>query len=102
MAETEKDKRRITTTHCATQLRRPLDKMKTMTLRTILNSVRNEKLFGCVEFYIHVPEHLPAKFSEMCPVFKNTAISRDDIGEYIKSLCQRKRYYESTKAKFKQ
>ena len=72
----------------ATRLRRPLDKVKTMTLQTILKAIKNEKLFGCVECVIHVPEHLRAKFSEMCPVLKNTEISRDDIGEYMKAYAE--------------
>ena len=69
----------------ATQLRRPLDKVKTMTTRSIVNAVKNDTLFGCVECDIHVPEHLKDKFSEMCPIFKNTEISREDIGEFMKS-----------------
>ena len=59
-----------------------------MTLQTILGAVKNEKLFGCVECDIHVPEHLRDKFSEMCPVFKNTEISRDDRGEYMKAYAE--------------
>ena len=42
----------------ATQLRPPMDKVKTMTLETILEAVRCEKLFGCIECDIHAPEHL--------------------------------------------
>ena len=41
-----------------------------------------------VECDIHVPEHLRAKFSEMCSVFKNTEISRDYIGEYMKAYAE--------------
>ena len=72
----------------ATRLRRPLDKMKTMTLQTILSAVKNKTLFGCIKCDIHVPKHLREKFSEMCPIFKNTDISRDDIGEYMKSYAE--------------
>ena len=72
----------------ATRLRRPLDKVKTMTLQTILGAVKNETLFGCVECDIHVPEHLREHFSEMCPIFKNTEISRDDIGEFMKAYAE--------------
>ena len=62
----------------ATQLRRPLDKVKTMTLQTILDAVRNEKLsVGCLECDIHVPEHLRHKFSEMLScIQKHRAIPR--------------------------
>ena len=28
------------------------------------------------------------KFSEMCPIFKNTEISRDDIGDFIKAYAE--------------
>ena len=72
----------------AARLRRPLDKVQTMTLQTILDAIRNETLFGCVECDIHVPDHLREKFSEMCPIFKNTAISRDDIGEFMKTYAE--------------
>ena len=72
----------------ATRLRRPLDKVKTMALQSILDAIRNETLFGCIECDIHVAEHLREQFSEMCPIFKNTEISRDDIGEYMKAYVE--------------
>ena len=72
----------------ATQLPRTLDKVKTMTTRSIVNAVKNDTLFGCVECDIHVPEHLEDRFSEMCPIFKNTEISREDIGEFMKSYAE--------------
>jgi hypothetical protein len=34
----------------------------------------NDKLFGFVQVDIETPEDLQAKFSEMCPVFKNAEI----------------------------
>ena len=68
----------------ATEVRRTLDKVKIMSPEQILSEVRNERLFGCVEVDIRVPDHLKEKFSEMCPIFKNTEISRDDIGDFMK------------------
>ena len=72
----------------ATRLRRPLDKVKTMTLQSILSAVKNETLFGCVECDIHVPNNLRERFSEMCPIFKNTNISRDDIGDFMRTYAE--------------
>ena len=46
------------------------------------------KLFGCIECDIHVPEHLREKFSEMCQLFKNTEICRDNIGEFMKTYAE--------------
>ena len=65
----------------ATHLRRPLDKMKAMSMENILAAVRNDVLFGCVECDIHVPEQLRETFSQMCPIFKNTEISRENEEE---------------------
>ena len=54
-----------------------------MTVETILDTVRHEILFGCIECEIYVPEHLREQFSEMCPIFKNTESSRGNIGEFM-------------------
>ena len=63
----------------AKQVRRTLDTVKIMSEERMLSEVRHKRLFGCVDVDIRVPDHLKEKFSEMCPIFKNTEISRDDI-----------------------
>ena len=72
----------------ATEVRRSLDQVKIMSPEWILSEVRHERLFGCVEVDIRVPDHLKEKFSEMCPIFKNTEISRDDIGDFMKAYAE--------------
>ncbi|CAH3180046.1 unnamed protein product, partial [Porites lobata] len=84
MKRTNRELRRF----IATEVRRTLDKVKIMSPERILSEVRNERLFGCVEVDIRVPEHLKEKFSEMCPIFKNTEISRDDIGDFMKAFAE--------------
>ena len=69
----------------ATEVRRTLDTIKIMSPGRILIEVRNGRLFGCVEVNIRVPKHLKEKFSEMCPIFKNTENSRDDIGDFMQT-----------------
>jgi len=71
-------------------LRRPLDKKQTMTENEVLKLVRDGTLFGCVECDIHVPDHLRERFSEMCPIFKNVEISREDIGEYMREFAEKR------------
>ena len=34
---------------------------------------------------IHTPEELKDNFAEMIPIFKNTMVSREDVGDYMKS-----------------
>ena len=54
----------------------------------ILSEVQNERLFGCVEVDIRVPDHLQEKFSEMGLIIKNTEISRNDIGDFMKAYAE--------------
>jgi len=68
---------------------RPLDRCWTLTQEEILQAVMNNTIFGVVECDIRVPEALKEKFSEMCPIFKNTEISRDDIGEYMREFAEK-------------
>ena len=35
-----------------------------------------------------MPDHLREQFSEMCPIFKNTEISSDNISEYMKTFAE--------------
>ena len=72
----------------ATEVRRTLDTIKIMSPERILSEVRQDRLFGCVEVDIRVPEHLKEKFSEMCPILKNTNISRDDTGDFMKAYAE--------------
>ena len=66
----------------------PLDHHKTLTQDQILSAIRNESLFGVVECDIRVPDPLKPKFAEMCPIFKNTEISREDIGEFMHTFAK--------------
>ena len=81
--------RRMKTTNSAVQyfmnrkFHRPLDHHQTLDQNQIIKAIRDESLFGVVECDITAPDHLKPKFSEMCPIFKNTQISKEDIGEYI-------------------
>ena len=59
-----------------------------MNQEQVVSEVHNERFFGCVEEDIHVPDHLKEKFSEMCPILKNTEISCDDIGDFKKAYAE--------------
>ena len=67
---------------------RPLDHHQTLDQNQIIKAIRDESLFGVVECDITVPDHLKPKFSEMCPIFKNTQISKEDIGEYMQTFAE--------------
>ena len=58
---------------------------KEFTEAELVEAIKKDKLFGTVECDIQVPEHLHAYFKEMPPIFKNTEISREDIGDLMKN-----------------
>ena len=55
------------------------------TQEQLLSAIQEGNLFGFVVCDINVPEHLKEQFAEMCPIFKNINISRDDIGNVMRS-----------------
>ena len=47
------------------------------------------RLFGYVQCDIEVPDHLRDYFSNFPPMFKNTTVSKDDIGSLMKSFAEK-------------
>ena len=67
---------------------RLLDHKFTLTEAEILEAVRNDTLFGVIECDVHVPDALTPHFAEMPPIFKNTKISGEDIGPFMKAFAE--------------
>ena len=65
----------------------PRQKWK-MTQQQIIAAVVDGTLFGMVECYVRVPEHLQDHFAEMQPIFKNTTVTLDDIGPYMRQYAE--------------
>ena len=59
-----------------------------MNKQQILEAIQEGSLFGLVECDIKVPEHMKDYFSEMTPIFKNTKVCLDDIGEAMKKYSE--------------
>ena len=60
----------------------------TMTQQQIIAAVVDGTLFGMIECDIHVPPELRPYFSEMQPIFKNTTVTRDDIGPFMRQYAE--------------
>ena len=65
----------------------PCQKWK-MTQQQIIAAVVDGTLFGMIECDIHVPPELRPYFSEMQPIFKNTTVTRDDIGPFMRQYAE--------------
>ena len=61
----------------------PRQKWK-MTQQQIIAAVVDGTLFGMIECDIRVPFELKDHFAEMQPIFKNTTVTRDDIGSFMR------------------
>ena len=54
--------------------------------------IRDGSFFGLVECDIVVPDCLKDKFSEMSPIFKNTLVGREQLGNNMRELAEEKGY----------
>ena len=59
-----------------------------MTQQQIITAVVDGTLFGMVECDVRVPDNLREHFAEMQPIFKNTTVTRDDIGPYMRQYAE--------------
>ena len=59
-----------------------------MTAEEILQFIRDGQLFGAVLCDIHVPEDKKEYFAEMTPIFKNTNVRYEDIGQHMQAFLQ--------------
>ena len=64
----------------------PLEAKYRLTQAEILEGIKQGTIFGAAECDIHVPDELKEKFSEMTPIFKNTIVTENDIGEHMQSF----------------
>ena len=58
---------------------------RSLAAEQLLEEVKKGKLLGYVQCNIEVPENLRSKFVNFPPIFKNTLVSRSDIGDLIKN-----------------
>ena len=56
----------------------------------LMQRIIDVRLIGYVQCDIEVPEHLRDYFSNFPPIFRKTAVSRDDIGNLMKHYAQKK------------
>ena len=67
----------------------PYEEKTTMTENEILTLLKQKQLYGFVVCDIHVPNHLKEYFDEFPPLFKNTKVSIDDIGETMANFAKK-------------
>ena len=58
------------------------------TKQDIQDGIMSGESFGFVKCDIHVPEHLLEHFAAFPPIFKNTEITMNDIGDHMREYCR--------------
>ena len=61
-----------------------------LSVAEIIEAVLQDRLFGLIRCDIKVPENLRDHFSEMPPIYKNTEVSREDIGPFMRAYAEEK------------
>ena len=56
-----------------------------------LEELKKGKLFGYVQCDIEIPENLRGNFANFPPIFKNTFVSKSDIGDLMKNYAEKER-----------
>ena len=55
-----------------------------MSETSIIEGVLDGSVFGIIQVDIHTPDHLKDKFTEMTPIFKNSLVCLDDVGDHMR------------------
>ena len=55
----------------------------------LMQGIMDGRLFGYVQCYIEVPEHLRSYFSNFPPIFKNIVFCRKDIGTLMREYAEK-------------
>ena len=67
----------------------PRRSTRRMTQHHILAALVDGTLFGMVECDVCVPKELQDHFAEMQPIFKNTTVTRNDIGPFMRDYAEK-------------
>ena len=55
----------------------------------LMQEIESGKLFGYVQCNLKVPEYLKTYFANFSPIFKNTVVNRNDIGDLMKEYAEK-------------
>ena len=64
---------------------------RSLAVEQLLDEITKGNFFGYVQCDIEVPENLRANIAKFPPIFKNTFVSKSDIGELMKNYAEEER-----------
>ena len=76
------------TTNVKLHIRENFTYRRSLTEQQFLQGTKKGNLFGYVQCDIEVPKNLRANFANIPPIVKNTLVSKNDIGDLMKTYAQ--------------
>ena len=64
---------------------------RSLAAEQLLEEIKKGKFFGYVQCNVEVPQNLRSKFDKLHPIFKNTLVSKSDIGDLMKIYAKEER-----------
>ena len=80
-----------TTNTSKQHIRKHFPYRRSLAAEQLLEQIKEGKLFGYMQCDIEVPEKLRSKSVNFPPIFKNTLVSRSDIGDLMKNYAKEER-----------
>ena len=77
-----------TTNNVKQHIREHFPYRRSLAAEQLLEEIKNGKLFGYVQCDIEIPEILRSKFDNFPPIFTNTLVSKNDIGDLMKTYAE--------------
>ena len=77
-----------TTTNVKLHIREIFPYRRSLTEHQLLENIRKGNFFGYVQWDMEVPKNLRASFANFPPIFKNTLVSKNDIGYLTKTFAE--------------
>ena len=74
-----------TTTNGKLHIRESFPYRRSLTEQQLLEGTKKGSLFGYIQSDIELPENLRVNFASFPPIFKNTLVSKNDIGDLMKT-----------------
>ena len=77
-----------TTNNVKLHIRQILPHRRSLTEQQLLEGIKKENLLGYVQCDIELPEILKANFANCPPIFRKTLVSKNDIGDLMKTYAE--------------
>ena len=61
---------------------------RSLSAEQLLEEIKKGSFFGYVQYDIEVPENLRSNFVNFSPIFKNTLVSKSNIGDLMKNYAE--------------